>query len=1095
MTNLKEIVHIVSYEMKMQARSWVFRLFVLISMVGIVACHFYWQGEGNCTNWKMVALPCSMPLVNAYLFGVVQSLFLIVMMAGVSRRMGRMGSMEAIEIHPFNNVTYYWGVVVGNFLLFLLVNVLVVLVSIFAVNLTSLAPVGWKYYIFYLLTLNFPAWVFVAGTTLWLGSVTSSRLLAIVIPVIWWMGCILWLPYWQHGTLDYLASGVPNLFSEMIGHLNVERYVLHRLVYLLVGGGLLTWSVNGMRRLPNYAGRRKIYASGGILLVTIGGVCGVSLECCYNQDREFRAECRDSFTRNWSERTCRVGDHDVTLTQSGSRLTMRSDLMVYNPGKELLEQIVLFLNPGLEVTGIVSGKDHLAYRRDKQAILIARSLGAGDSLRIQVDYSGVIDDRFCDLHLRDTAYENAFDHDRFFATGRRGAFVEENLLVLTPACAWYPVAFPPVNPLMPMATGRDFTRFRLEVKHPLQKVVISQGDPEEREDGIVFTCRENLSGISLCGANYQRDSVPMNDKLGLQLNTMTWKRELEKVFSKMGRADFVSLWDFPLFGASKWSDCQAMSWYSSKVPYLYLLEVPVSFRLDSHTGKPEAGLVEPGMMFLRERGFDLNVVELVTTKEVKDQEDLFKKFDAFYSMLFGSVRRAANSHPLMGLGKKGADDVVNDHSGGSLWGVQDVWVHSMKYPFMGKIFDDMFSRDFNMARGMFGLLSTFAVKDDGYDFSGNSLTDMLSDNREFKLLKKLEDLWARLVLKIPSRELRQSLDSLYDCRKGEVDCDSLILAWSARWGVNVEEILEDWITTKHDQYYKVKDVISYYDRDSRLSKMVGKIMNAGKSGGTVAVEYGAFNQVQRSVCYLNPGEAKAFTIVSESVSGCITTGLSANCPTSFAFQLRGRESTDEPWEIGEEWHSIPVAEFKKDDDPNEWIVDDQDPGFELKDGNLSWLQRWRKQVPPLVANTQMGGDAYCWQRVVDAQACGDSIRGYHYICGGSGKSTATWRFHIPEAGRYRVMGKVYKAVCVSLPTGPVTEVVYYYSVFFGDQKEDVEVNLDVELSREYDNSCWASLGEFDFPAGEVSVTLSNKEIKQRKEIAIVADAVKFVKLE
>ena len=42
---------------------------------------------------------------------------------------------------------------------------------------------------------------------------------------------------------------------------------------------------------------------------------------------------------------------------------------------------------------------------------------------------------------------------------------------------------------------------------------------------------------------------------------------------------------------------------------------------------------------------------------------------------------------------------------------------------------------------------------------------------------------------------------------------------------------------------------------------------------------------------------------------------------------------------------------------------------------------------------------------------------------------------------------------------------------------------------------WASLGEYDFPAGEASVTLSDKEIRGRDEIAIVADAVKWVKLE
>lgn len=174
MMKLQELTCIVGYEMKMQSRSWIFRVFILISLIGILACHMYWQGQGRCENWKMVALSCSMPLVNAYLFSVVQSLFLIIIMAGIPRRIARSGAFETIYARPFHNVTFYWGTVIGNFLLFLLLNVVVILAVVFMANLTSLAPVGWKYYIFYLLTLNIPAWVFVSGLTLWISSVTRS---------------------------------------------------------------------------------------------------------------------------------------------------------------------------------------------------------------------------------------------------------------------------------------------------------------------------------------------------------------------------------------------------------------------------------------------------------------------------------------------------------------------------------------------------------------------------------------------------------------------------------------------------------------------------------------------------------------------------------------------------------------------------------------------------------------------------------------------------------------------------------------------------------------------------------------------------------
>lgn len=1091
MANLREMMSIAGYEMKMQVRNWVFGVFMLISLVGIVACHSYWQGNG--VNWKMVALPCSMPLMNAYLFSLIQSLFLIIIMADIPRRMAWEGAFECIYARPFNNVIFYWGTVVGNFLLFLLLNVVVILVSILVVNLTSLAPVGWKYYMFYLLTLNIPAWFFVAGMTLWLSSVTKSRVVAIVFPVIWWMSCIWWLPYWQHGTFDYLASGIPNLFSETIGHLNFSMYLLHRGAYVLVGTGLLVCGINKMRRLPNVVGMRKVYLSGGVLLVVCGIVCGGLLEYSYYRNNKVRVDYYASFERNWQEATCRVRSHSIELEQRGERLNMQSDMTIYNSGRESLTRIILFLNPGLQVIKLRSGKDDLVYQRDEQVILIDRRLEVGDSLQLHAEYSGRIDERFCDLHLTRAVYEDAFYQDRFFATGRQGAFVNEKLLVLSPACVWYPVAIPPVNPLMPVATGRDFTRFRLLVRHPLQKVVISQGQMAAMEDSVVFECRNTLSGISLYGANYDRHFVPVDDKFSLQLNSKSWGKQLANNFSEISPADFRSAWEKSP-GLKPFDNYEATNWYEPESPYLYLLEVPVSFRLDSHPGKPEAGLVEPGIIFLRERGFNMNIASAMAVGKVENEEKFNQVVSALERGVFSSSRPSVNSHPLVGLVKEkepldGAWS-GNDNSGYSLRKVQHVWVHSLKYPFMGKVLEKLYLMDFNQARGF--LMG--GKKDNDY-LIGKSLIDILRDDNESVLPEKLDDLWLRLTLQIPSRELRQSLDSVYESRVGEVDYDSLIQIWTARWNVDVGHVMQDWMNTRHEQYFKVKDAILYYDPKTRRSKAVGKIMNAGKSGGIVSIEYGFFNQIQRSVCYFEPGEVKAFTLVTDMHISSINSILSANRPTIFSFQQGKVDHLDAPWELEEEWHVIPLSEFIKGENPNEFVVDDQDTGFELKEGYHSWLQKRRKTTPPVVPNTQMGGDDRCWKRVINIKACGDSIRGYHYASGGSGKSTATWRLNLPKAGRYQVMSKVYRDFCRPLVTGIQSGVVYYYTVSFGDRQEEVEVNLDAELSGSNENSCWASLGVFNFPAGEVSVTLSDKEIQGRKDIAIVADAVKWIKLE
>ncbi len=256
---------------------------------------------------------------------------------------------------------------------------------------------------------------------------------------------------------------------------------------------------------------------------------------------------------------------------------------------------------------------------------------------------------------------------------------------------------------------------------------------------------------------------------------------------------------------------------------------------------------------------------------------------------------------------------------------------------------------------------------------------------------------------------------------------------------------------------------------------------------------GEIGNMEELACYLEPGEAKAYSLVSRDMSKGINTGLSTNRPSVFYF--------NRPEELGEEyfgkpggtWCSISVEEFLAGDNKNEFVVDDQDDGFELVDGNLTLFQKWFRKTPPLRRSFQQG-ETSRWGFVITEEAEGDSIRGCYCIGGGEGKSTATWRVNLPEAGRYRVMAKVYKKLLVP-GMGPPGGVVTYYTIFHGDNKEEVAVDLDIAIPKRLGSRGWASLGEYDFPAGEAKVVLSDKDPQKRKDVAIVADAVKWIKIE
>ena len=537
-----------------------------------------------------------------------------------------------------------------------------------------------------------------------------------------------------------------------------------------------------------------------------------------------------------------------------------------------------------------------------------------------------------------------------------------------------------------------------------------------------------------------------------------------------------------------------MGWYEPRNPYLHFSEVPVSFRLSPGVGKPLAGLTEPGIVFFRERGFEYRMLDVVTGEKVKTGDEFFAVFEPLYHSLFSGNCPGNNSHPLRGIGYEVKEPYYTGSQVKSLDDDKNVWVHSLKYPFMGKVFE-LLQNERSLLKS-FSFLEKMSVLDYLLE---HTLRDVLSDPdlqesaRARILYDKIGDLRSRFSIHVPRRAWRGSLDSLRD--HGEVDYDSLAGAWSARWGVDVDSIVMEWVNAKHQQFFRVKNDIRYYDPVMKLAKVEGRVMNAGKTGGVVSMEYNLtseYGDVEDFACYVGPGEAKAYTLVSKGVFG-IYTRLSANRPDGFIFNSGQERDGTSFGEIGGEWRSISVEEFLAGENKNEFMVDDQDAGFELVDGNLTLFQKWFRKEPPLRNNFQQG-ETSRWEFVITPEAEGDSIQGCYCIGGGEGKSIATWRVNLPEAGRYRVVAKVYKR---SLVPGPILPggVIYHYTVFYGDKKEEVEVNLDELLPRRIDIRGWASLGEYDFPAGEAKVILSDKDLQKRKDVAIVADAVKWIKIE
>ena len=74
-------------------------------------------------------------------------------------------------------------------------------------------------------------------------------------------------------------------------------------------------------------------------------------------------------------------------------------------------------------------------------------------------------------------------------------------------------------------------------------------------------------------------------------------------------------------------------------------------------------------------------------------------------------------------------------------------------------------------------------------------------------------------------------------------------------------------------------------------------------------------------------------------------------------------------------------------------------------------------------------------------------------------------------------------------------VINHYTVYYGDEQEEIALSLDEALGNKRTRVGFFQEILISPVEGGVKITLSNKENNQNQDIAIIADAVKFVRLE
>lgn len=1127
--NVRDICIVARYEALVVSRGIVFRILVLLALLGITYIQVRLQGDGMAYNWTMVATSSSMPFVNAYLFNILQAFVLIFIVTDCGVRENRGGFLECIHARPVSNPDYLIGKALGIAGVFSCLNLLSGLICLIINLVASEALSDPLIYLFYFLTLTTPSLFFFTGLCFFVTLVLRYRILAQGLLLLVLYFTVVRLSGIAHDSFDFTGSTLPNLFSKITGHPGMGDYLLQRFSFLLLGAGLLLSSVSLLRRIPNsLRGVMSVRRWGYIVLVSGVLVGGLRLYSYKHRDT-MREAFRASFDRHWNPETCRVRSHTIRYHQERDRLSSVSDMVLYNPDTVSLSHVILFLNPGLKVSGVQEGGRDLKFRRDHQVLLIERELAGKDSLRLQIDYSGKIDERYCYLAVSDNRYYAPRREDNFFNFGDRHVFVGDEFTWLVPECGWYPVAIPD-RPRVLSEPGRDYTFYRLELEKPKHGVALSQGKAWKRNDTLIFTTPCPLEGISLCIGDYVKKRVQTSafsvefysfrkdNVLPSFFRKLRQKDVREVLEEKIGQAfELTGAYSFPSFADSIVDVCARKDWCYDRDSRLIVAELPLSLTSFYDEEKRHSAWTQPGMLFYPEhgsRGFMLNAPRQLKRWELKpgsfyegdergsEKGVLSTLVSSLLSRLPWEKKENPFLHRILGMHQK-EDRVLVENlvSGFSLIYEPGTYITSDSYSCLDAVCKEWLWDSYKIREGGGGLQSILGdplileAKKLSRDCSlkkimNNQDVDPNIKNTIWQL--KCEELFDLLCFNVSRDRVWDFLKGFYWRYEGEVAGSVFRQELLDSCGVDIGEFYEDWFSSSPQNVYQVKDEKIVKVHGTGQDRLLGefKIRHCGNTKGYISIlSDNPFAWEQDCRVYrLEPGECYQFRFPIGMGRFSVNTNISRNMPGEIFVESVVGADDEYIYEWGRDtccgMFKISPSSFEAGNEDC-IIVDNESPDFRLVGPPRKWLQRL------LGKNAQLYTDVILFNQVVDSwgkayagRYHGDSIRSAYGKPVEKGAFKAEWSADIKNAGKYEVFALIHDSYW-SYQEGKKKRLEYHYTLEYGDESRDVILPLLAGQKG------WESLGKFDFLPGKVKITLDDRGLPEQ---IVCADAVKLCKV-
>lgn len=1034
------------------------------------------------------------PYMNVFFFSVFLLLPLIMIGTTLFHERKKVDTLDAIYYRRESNHEYIWGFSLATITLFLGFALVSLFVAICIHLFATEAPFQIGIYAFYLLTLLLPSIVFMLGLSLLVSSYCPHQALGQMLLWLYVFITLFYIQDMQHGLFDFLGITFPNVFSDFTGHPKITPYILQRGCYFFLGLGAIELSIIRFNRIPNNPGRVKEKVS-ALSFIIIGLALGTLFFTSENKIQSTRQAYSDTYNKYVSAPKATLLSQNIKYTPKNEFLTVNSELVIQNQSQTSLDYIILYLNPRLKIHSIKSGNTPLNHEREHQVIKIDKKLAVNDSLRLQINYEGDIDENICYLDFPERVTSNTRNRVNLACRyGQRYAFLEKDYTLLIPEVLWYPTTVPPVNPSYPANLEINFTRFTLQVDSPPKSKVISQGTRSFRGKYTIFTNKTPLPGISLCIGDYDTFRY-MYDSVQYEANILRKHTYLTKDVIKDRKLKMAKV--IPTL--KQITETRLGKKYP--FPQFVLTETPSSFTSYYRNERNSSEYIQPGLVFCPERFFAFRGKP---GKDINDQ--IVYGLDGFFSRnastffpfswdnLLGQYITSISMMPYI-------EYLPNkNHTITSLFYNKTFHIRSREFPFINSLLNAILQDNNSTAvdgrRIFMQEQETSAIN----YLKTQSLQDALLDSHvNIDVLECMMTLKSRELIdyfNVREVDIHTLVNFIMEFQNEyefqQIDFDVFNRAFEDRFHLNLDKILKQWVSKNQIPRYLIKDFSSHYvmNMNPVMLKSFFTIFNDSDTDGIIHFEVSSrINSMSQGFDFTRARIDKNFDDRYYSYE------IKAHTGKQFAFSFKKAESITMSTNISHNWpnrfspsngrvegvdtvsYIKPVSKKYFRPDSNEIIVDNEDPNCVITHQN-SKLSCFFHQSDDFFEYYSLIFPTDRWKKIFDQDCYGAYTRSYLYKKAGNGKANVEWSTQLQRQGKYEIL--------VFLPMNRFfsTEKVNQQKYIIRDEKEEKIVYINGPTWKEG----WTSLGTFSCPKGKCSIILSDEGIAGQ---VIIGDAVKW----